>query len=112
MSVLSMMALVTCGGRNQTWDGDAEVDPACRNRSVDCTGIVGGGCRVEDDCDDGVCCLSNDCGGGMCTYLCAASPDCPLGMLCDGGFCFFACNADADCAPNQECHENRTVCQF
>jgi hypothetical protein len=48
----------------------------------------------------------------MCTYLCAASPDCPLGMLCDGGFCFFACNADADCAPNQECHENRTVCQF
>lgn len=110
--MLALFAAATCGGREQTYDGKADVDIACRARPIECEGLVGAPCAVEDDCDDGVCCLSEDCGRGMCTYLCGTNADCPPGLLCEGGFCFWQCSVDTDCAPGQQCEHDDTVCQY
>jgi hypothetical protein len=102
----------TCGGREDTWDRDPEVE-LCGPDPRGCEdALVGSRCGVSDDCEDGVCCLSDNCGGGMCTYLCGGDGDCPPSMLCHEGFCFFDCNTDGDCGPGQSCEHGETVCQY
>jgi hypothetical protein len=109
---LTVFAVATCGGPSHSWDGDYQVNPACRANPLGCEGDIGGLCGHQDDCDEGVCCLSRDCGGGMCTYLCGGAVGCPFGMRCDDGFCFFTCSNDNECAPNQRCRENNTICRY
>jgi hypothetical protein len=110
-ALASLFALATCGGRNDSWDGDPDIE-LCGPTPVECDGLAGSRCSVGDDCDDGVCCLTDDCGHGMCTYLCADNRGCPPTMECHGGFCFYGCNSDNDCGPGQECEHGETVCQY
>jgi hypothetical protein len=109
---MAMLFAIACSGREDYWDGDAEIDPSCRDNPRDCEGLIGGRCQVDDDCDDGVCCRSDDCDRGMCLYLCDGNADCPGRQACDDGFCWFDCSADRDCAAGQECKSGRTVCKY
>ena len=107
-----LLGAATCSGREDYWDGDAEVDVHCRENPRDCPGEVGGDCEIDDDCDDGVCCRSNDCNRGTCLYLCDNNSDCPGRQACDDGYCWFTCGSDRDCGAGQECKSGETVCKY
>jgi len=107
-----LFAVTTCGGREETWNGDRDI-ALCGPDPRKCDdGLIGARCGVGDDCADGVCCLSDHCGGGMCTFLCGSQGDCPSGMACEGGFCFYSCTTDTNCGPGQKCEHDHTVCQY
>lgn len=85
----------------------------CRFNPNDCAGGVGGPCRSNDDCDDGICCTEGaNCRGGMCTYSCASSADCPEDMACEHNVCFFRCTSNTDCAAGMSCEHGSTVCEW
>jgi len=108
-----LLLIPSCGAsRQDTWDGDKEIE-LCKPHRNDCEGgMIGERCKIGDDCADGVCCLTKDCGGKTCTFLCGSNADCAPGMLCEGGFCFFSCTADADCNSGQKCDHDHTICQY
>lgn len=106
-----LLAAGTCGGGSAFWDG-GDVDTFCRENPRDCDFEIGGFCRFDEDCDDGVCCREKECDGGMCTYLCDRDADCPPEMLCEHGHCFFTCRGDRDCGPGQECKHDDSVCEY
>jgi hypothetical protein len=59
VAFVSLFAFATCGGSGDVWDGE-DLDPFCQTRPEECPGQIGLLCVVEDDCDDGVCCLTGD----------------------------------------------------
>jgi hypothetical protein len=109
---LLLVVNASCDGRDDYWDGD-EADLHCREFPQDCPGEIGGDCRFDDDCGEGVCCHQDDnCRGGMCLYLCRSDADCPIETLCQHGYCFFRCDGPADCGPGQSCEHGNTICEY
>lgn len=71
------------------------------------SGLVGGNCRDNADCDpDSRCVKGKDFPGGTCTLNCRDDADCPGGTFCvdkEGGICLLGCELNADCRAEYVC---------
>jgi hypothetical protein len=58
---------------------------------------LGGPCKADADCQQGMFCATDD-PGGQCEKKCASAADCGAGAVCsDEKKCYRACQSDADC---------------
>lgn len=93
---------------------DAGIDASPRDAGIDAPprSPIGGPCRVEGDCADGVCVThigALTVEGGYCTRGCTPGLPCGVGARCEFinlqsgtvGSCLRAC--DGDCRPGQAC---------
>src|SRR5258708_2024069 len=73
---------------------------ACGNGSGPGSGVVGGPCSIDSQCQSR-CFNGGDFGGGMCTVSCRFDADCPSGTVCvdrTNGICAVQCASSRDCA--------------
>ena len=73
---------------------------ACNGGIGPGSGVVGGPCSVDTQCQSR-CLNTHDFGGGMCTVSCRFDADCPGGTTCldkSGGVCAIQCASPQDCA--------------
>jgi hypothetical protein len=72
---------------------------ACGDKVGPNSGLVGGRCIVDGDCQ-GRCLRGGDFPGGYCSVPCGTDRDCPEATACidkEGGVCLLQCRDRADC---------------